>query len=34
MSSVIAENTLLPSPKEFIQVGITFIIGYNWMGVF
>ena len=26
VSSVIAENSLMPSPKEFIQVGITFIL--------
>ena len=26
MSSIIAENSLMPSPKEFIQVGTTFIL--------
>ena len=25
-TSIIAENTLLPSPKEFVQVGVTFIL--------
>ena len=25
-TSIIAENTFLPSPKEFIQVGVTFIL--------
>ena len=25
-SSIIGENTLLPSPKEFFQVGLTFIL--------
>ena len=26
VSSIIAENSLMPTPKEFIQVGITFIL--------
>ena len=31
-SSIIAENTFLPSPKEFIQVGVTFIsVTIGWV---